>query len=395
MALQGIFASHEGIVGDRVGDFASAVLKLWPTGSAPFLALSSGMAKDGVGDTAFTWFEDAHISGRTDAVSGGTGTAVVVADGSFYVAGNILVVEETGEYLLVTATSGNSLTVIRGFTQTPIVAITSAHHIQQIGNAHEEGSDMPTPVHQQGKPRTNYVQIFRNSWGITGTAKAVNFRTGARKAENKLQAAQYHAEDQERAFIWGRKAVGIRNNKQFRLTDGLIAQIQQNGGVLESANSGGAGQLNLGDFSDFIRRIFAKNIKGQPNERLCFGGDVALQVINRCAFLDSVYNISQGESMWGINITEIQTVFGKLKILTHPLMNENPMWAKELYVTHPGGIRRRVLRETFYDNHDGSGTRPNGRDADTGAMTTEAGIEVKGAATMGTYSNITTAVATN
>lgn len=262
--IQGIFASNQGIVGDRVGDFASVILRMNPTGTALMLALSSGMNKESAGDTVFTWFEDSHQSGRATCASGGTTTTVVVDDGSYYIPGTVLEVEESGEHMLVTATSGPTLTVLRGIG-TAVVSISNGDHVQQIGNAHEEGSGMPVAVAQQGAPRLNYVQIFRNSWAITGTAKAINFRTGNKVANNKQDCATFHAEDMERAFLWGKKYVGTYNNSQFRMTDGVVAQIENYGGTVESAatDSGSgpvAGDFSRVDFEDFIRRVFRLEI---------------------------------------------------------------------------------------------------------------------------------------
>lgn len=391
--IQGIFASNQGIVGDRVGDFSSAILRYQPTGTALLLALTSGMNKASAGDTVFTWFEDSHQAGRAATASGGTTTTVVVDDGSFYIPGTVLMVEETGEHMLVTAVAGNSLTVIRGLAGTTITSITNAMHVQQIGNAHEEASGMPTAVTQQGAPRLNYVQIFRNSWAISGTAKAVQYRTGSKLAKNKKECASFHAEDMERAFMWGRKHIGTLNGKQFRMTDGVKAQIENYGGVVESATDGTTpGNYSRALFEDFIRRVFATNIKGQPNERIALGGDNVLAVLNQMTMLDGTYNISAGETKVGIMVTTIQTPFGTLKLMTHPLMNENPVWQKELYVMHPGAIRKRVLRETNEEGYDENGKRIQGKDADEGVITTEAGIEVGGAKVMGILKNVNKAV---
>jgi hypothetical protein len=102
--IQGIFASNQGIVGDRAGDFASAILQLAPTGTALVLALSSGMGKESAQDTIFHWFEDSHQAGRALCASGGTGVTVVVDDGSKYVPNQILLVEDTGEIIMVYGT---------------------------------------------------------------------------------------------------------------------------------------------------------------------------------------------------------------------------------------------------------------------------------------------------
>jgi hypothetical protein len=395
MAVTGIFASNQGIVGERVGDFASAILRTAPTGNAPLLGLTSGMPKESAQDTTFTWYEDGHEPGRQACVSGGTTTTVVVADGSFYVPNTILLVEETGEHLFVTAVAGNSLTVIRGLAGTTITSITGSHHVQKIGNGFEEASSMPTPVTQQGAPRFNFTQIFRNGWAISGTAKAVKYLTGSKLAYNKQMCATYHSEDIERSFIWGKKALTTYNGKQFRLTDGILTQIESYGGVVETANNGSnAGDISRDDFESFMEEIFSYNIKGQPNERLAFIGNKALQVMNKWAWLDGSYQFSASETKLGIKITEVITPFGTLKLVTHALMNENPVWTHECYVLHPGGIKKRMLRDTFPENYDKHGNGTAGVDADEGAITTEGGIQVGAAKTMGIYRNIKKAVAT-
>jgi hypothetical protein len=382
--IQGIFASNQGVVGDRAGDFASAILQINPTGTALLLALSSGMGKSSAQDTIFHWFEDSHQPGRAATVSGGTGVTVVVDDGSQYVPNQILLVEETGEIVMATAIVGNSLTVIRGLAGTGVVSINGTMHVQSIGNAHEEASPMPTAITQQGSPRFNYTQIFRNAWAISGTAKAVKFNSGSRLAKNKRDCAMYHAEDMERAMIWGRKHITSVNNKPFRLTDGIISQIEQFGGTVEDATDGTtAGNYSWLLFDDFMRRVFSKNVKGQPNERMAIGGNLWLAGLSQMAKLDGVYNISQGETVLGIQVTTITNAFGTLKVMTHPLFNENPTFNQDLLVLHPGGIRRRILRDTFEEGYDENGKRIQAKDADEGVITTEFGVEVGGASVMG------------
>lgn len=393
--IQGIFSSNQGIVGERLGDFASAVLMTDPTGNAPLLGLTAGMPKESTADTTFNWFEDVHQAGRQATVSGTTTTTVVVADGSFYTPNTVLLVEETGEHIFVTAASGNSLTVVRGLAGTSIVSIDNTMHVQKIGNAFEEASSLPTAVTQQGAPRFNFVQIFRNGWAISGTAKAVKFLTGSKLAYNKAMCATYHAEDIERSFIWGKKTLTTLNGKQFRMTDGILTQIESYGGDVRTANTGSvAGKLSRGDLEDWIQSLFTYNVKGQANERISFCGNKALAVINRMAFLDGTYQFTQGETKLGIKITEVDTPFGNLKLMTHALMNENPVWTHEIYALHPGAIKKRMLRDTFPENYDKSGSGTQGKDADEGAITTEGGIQVGAARTMGIYRNIQGAVVT-
>jgi hypothetical protein len=394
--IQGIFASNQGVVGDRAGDFASAILQIDPTGTALFLALSSGMGKESAQDTIFHWFEDSHQAGRSNITAGGTSTTISVGDGSQYVPNQVLLVEDTGEIVMATAITGNDLTVIRGMGGTTVTAVNNTMNIQSIGNAHEEASGMPTAITQQGSPRFNYTQIFRNSWAISGTAKAVKFNSGSRLAKNKRDCALYHAEDIERAMIFGRKHITTINGKPFRMTDGIQSQIEQYDGLVEDVTDGTtAGNYSWLLFDDFMRRLFAKNIKGQPNERMAIGGNLWLAGLSQMAKLDGSYQIFQGESVLGIKVTSIVNAFGTLKLMTHPLFNENPTWNQDLMLLHPGGIKRRVLRETFEEGYDTNGNRINAVDADEGIITSEFGVAVGGASVMGILRGFKKAVASN
>lgn len=395
--IPGIYASNQGIVGDRVGDFASTMLQIDPQGMGLLLNLSSGMAKEEANDTVVTWFEDVHQSMRSPITGAVTNvaTTVPVADGSMFVRNMILLVDGTGEQLMVTAVAGNNLTVTRGMGGTTPTAMTSAMAVQEIGNAHPESSLLPPAIAHHGSVRTNVTQIFRNAWGVSGTAKAVKYRTGSKVATNKRQCAQFHAEGIERAAWFGRKHIAHVDGNPFRIADGVVAQIENYGGLITSANSGGvAGDISHGDWEEFLRKIFAKNIKGQPNERLVICGDIALRCLNQMARADGTQEIMVSQTAFGLNILETVTQFGRVKFLTHPLFVESPQWQKDVHVLHPGGIKKRVLRETFEENFDKDGTRTFGIDADQGGITSELCFTVGAAQTMGIYRNWNKGVAT-
>lgn len=389
MAVQGIFASNQNIVGSRSGDFADAILKLNPTGSAPLLALTSGMPSEGATDAAVNWFEEVKITGRVAVVSGGTATTVVVADGSSFTEGVILETEASGEIMMVTAVSGNSLTVVRGMSGTTNTSVSGSDFLTRVGNAHEEGSSIPTAVVNQGFARINYCQIFRNSWAVTGTTNAITFRTGKVKSKSKLDASFFHAEDMERAFLWGKKHQGVLNGKPLRLMDGVVSQIENYGGEVEAEST----STTMAEWRDFMRRVFKDNIKGQPNERIGFSGDLGLQVLVESARKDGQFEITVNDTQFGIKVTEFVSPFGVLKLMTHPLMNENASRQRNVLVLHPGGIKVRKLRNTNHEGYDTDGKRIAGADADQGVITSELCIQVMAASTMGHFTGLTTSAA--
>lgn len=386
MAVKGVFASDAGINGERAGDFASGILKVNPTGTAPLFALTSGMPSSEATDIIVNWFEENHITGRVlinSFVTDGDGVGFVVADASSYIVGAVLLVEETGEYVFVDAIVGNTVTVTRGMGGSTVATVTAADHFQRIGTGHEEGSSRPVAVANKGFPRFNFVQIFRNTWNVTRTAQAINFRTGSRKARSMADAGQFHAEDIERSFIWGIQHIGTINGESFHSMDGINRQI-----VTNITTAGGT--TNWTQLQDFFLTIFSRNIQGSPNERIAFCGNGALNVINNIARLNADLNITVAQTDFGMNVSTLITPFGTVKLMTHPLMTESPLWTNELYIYHPAAIRTRFLRRTTIDNYDKDGTRA-GVDADFGVWTTEVSVEYRAELTGGQLLGLTAA----
>jgi hypothetical protein len=392
MAVQGVFASDQHIVGNRAGDFASGILQTQPNGSAPMLALTSGMQSAPASDTIINWFEEVHLTGRTGVasfVTDGDGVGIVVDDGSEYVAGTVLLVEETGEYLLVTTAATNTLTVTRGIGGTTATTITTSHNLQKVGNGHAEGSAMPPSIVNIGDVRFNVTQIFRNSWSVTGTVRAITYHTGNQVAKNRADCAVAHAEDIERSLLWGVYHIGTLSGQPFRLMNGLVTQAINHGATVEAQSA----NTKWSDLKDHLRQVFANNIKGKPNERIAFCGNSVLGVVDRLAELNGTINITPGQTEFGLNVTKIISPYGNVTLMTHPLMNENALWSKAMYTFHPGAIRMRWLRKTQIEGYDKNGSRIAGVDADQGVYTSELSVELGAAQTSGIYTGIDTAAA--
>lgn len=392
MAVPGVFMSDSGMTGNRTTDFTSALLQIDPNGTAPLLALSSGMQSEEIQSSVLSWFEEVKITGRTNTVSGGTGTSVVVGDGSSFIPGTLLWVEETGERLLVTAVAGNTLTVIRGLAGTAITAIDNTMNVTRIGVAFSEGSAMPTAVANQGFARTNHTQIFRNAWSVTGTVKAIKYITGDQVAKNRREAGIFHAEDIERSALWGKSDIRTLNGQPFRTMDGVITQVENYGGIVEAAP---AGAISLKAYRDFLRRVFRYRIKGKPNERIAFCGDIFLQTLNEAAALDGEHKLETSATEFGLRLNTFVSPGGSVKLMTHPLMVENPVWQGDCYVLHPGAIMFSWLRRTTPEAYDTAGNRIGGVDADQGVITSELSVKNMASQTAGIFTGVTTPVASS
>ena len=151
-----------------------------------------------------------------------------------------------------------------------------------------------------------------------------------------------------------------------------------------------SGSVAWTDIQGFLQAVFTRNVKGKPNERIAYCGNSVVAVLNYIALKQSVMEISPGITEMGIKVMKWMTSFGDISLMTHPLLVENPLWTKNLYVLHPGAIRTRWLRRTTPDTYDQEGRRA-GVDADFGVLTSEMCVEYKAEITAGIFTGIDTA----
>lgn len=370
MAIKGIFTSDAGALGERPQSLSSTIYRESRGHGVPLFALSSGMETEDCDQTMVSWYEEGIMHSRVliTTIADPAANTFIVEDASWITENTIFLAENTGEHMIVLSITGNAVTVQRGIAGTGVQPINlggGEFGIQMIGTAFEEGSERPTAVATSPYPRNNITEIQRNAWDITGTAQATTYRFGNRMSKNKGTAAMRHAEGMERSLIWGRLHNGVVNNKPHRQMNGMLAQLRSNFFV---SPQGGLTRRALGDY---VERLFSKNIEGMPNERITFTGNVAVRALNEIAFRYSEYNIETMETQFGIKISKFCTPFGDLTMMIHPMMNENPVWAKEMYSLHPGAMKLCWLRRTDHKGEDSNGSASDLRDAKSGVYTSE------------------------
>lgn len=378
--LPGIFTSNSGINGERVDSFANRIYKFGYAGTAPMLALSSGMARNQLKAKIVHWFEEEEYSGHVDITNNaGIGTTLVLKSGTV-LPKSILFVESTGERMLVTATAGTSLTVQRGFAGTSITAIngsTTPVGAYVIGSAFEEASDAPQPMLTVGAPRLNYSQIFRDSWANSRSAEKINWHTGDKVAKNKQDAIANHAKSIERALMFGAKSMFTVDGQQDSTMDGLVNMIKTN--VQTVAD----GKLDLNTLIDFIATLFEYNVDGMPQERVAFCGNNVISVINKLILNRGEISLSVGQTDYGLKTNVIRTPFGDLTLLTHSMFNASPVWRNNLLVYHPGACTIDYMDDAII-----SDSTPPGMDGSKYTITSELTMEYTCEKTAGILSNI-------
>lgn len=378
--------------------FAGMITRLMPNGSAPLFGLTSMLTTETATQiehgffTKTMIFPEAALSG---AVADGAATTFAVTSQAVIIPGMLLRAQSTGEIVLVTAATATSLTVTRGFGTVAAAAIASGVKLYQVGTAFEEGSTRPSAVSIQAVRVTNLTQIFRNSWALTDTARAVQVIAGdSTEAESRSECAAFHAADIEKALWFSQKYTGTRNGQPIRAMDGLINQVTVNA----NANVTTAGSTtNYTQLEAALDIVF--NVTTDPkvsNERLLFVGGAAKRVLNNIGRLNGTYQLVDGATSYGLQFSSFKTSRGTFRMIEHPLFNSNTDWAKMAVAVDLSSFNLAYLgdRKTQNAEYGATGTSvENGVDAIGGTLTTELTCLIKNPAANAIMYNLTAAAA--
>jgi hypothetical protein len=128
---------------------------------------------EAVTQTTHQWFEDEMIADESTVAGAVTNvaTSVIVANAEPFRVGHVVKVGE--ELLLVTAVSGTTLTVVRGYAGTTAAAIADQAKIEVQFVEGAEGADARSARFKARVAKSNKTQIFDDSVEISGTAAAV------------------------------------------------------------------------------------------------------------------------------------------------------------------------------------------------------------------------------
>ena len=386
MPIQGVFNTN-GVKSTQdltSLSFASMITRLMPNGTAPLFALTSHLKSETALQTEHGYFSKAalfpyvKLTAALDAVA----TQATVESTDTIVPGMVLQVSNAGsENLLVEQVISDKIIQVRrafgGAAATAAIGVTAYH----VGNAYEEASIRPIPLNITPVRHTNLTQIFRNSWAISDTVRAMQVIAGdSTESESRQDCAAMHAQAIEAALFFGKKYQGIRNGQPVRAMDGLISMISNINNYPSSYsvpnvwNAGGT--TNYTQLEGFLEPVFNQTTDPKvANERVLFVGGKARNVLNNIGRLNSTYYMENGETSFGLQFATFKTSRGTFRMIEHPMFNSNPVWSAtavavdlaSLNVAYLNG--RQTQNKEF--NADGKTAQDFGIDAVGGTLTTE------------------------
>lgn len=144
--------------------------------------------------------------------------------------GAILRSKKTSEYLQITAISGNTITVSRGFGGSTVNTVAAGAELFLVSDAALEGSDVSGDISRPRSRKSNYTQIFKKDLMISGTQQAVTQIGVTDELEyQKLQRTRESIRDLEKAVIQGKiSGNSLGSDTAYRTFKGLWDFISTN-----------------------------------------------------------------------------------------------------------------------------------------------------------------------
>lgn len=386
--------------------FSAGITRIMPNGSAPLFALS-GMAKKKTAlQIEHGYWSKSMIYPAVTSAAGVAAGATTIADldnTDGIVAGTLLrnqvnygaggVHGTLAETMIVTAVvSDTEITVSRGFAGTTAKAVAAGGVLQAVGTAFEQGSEAPRAVAVTPERIINNCQTFRNTWGLSNTLSAIQMEVGdGATAENKRDCAAFHAQDMERATFFGTMSSGTKNGRPMFTMDGIESLIYK-----QAANNlhQAAATTNYTQLEAMLNPVFDYTVDGMHgNVRSLFVGGTALQVINEIGRLSGSYQITHGQTSFGLQFSQFKTSRGTFNMIEHPLFNTNNDWKKMAVCMDLSSFDFAYLkgRDTAYTAINTKGQSVNGKDEESGVLTSELTIELKNPMACGMLYNLTAA----
>jgi len=401
-AVAGLRGTGDWGTDERPKNFRELILFRNPNGSAPLFALAARIAKRGVDDPEFSWWDEPNdlIRVQFDAAFTSVATALTVdsADPSASAPGipygnadhlkpgDLLMLEDATEasvftheiMMVVTVTSATAFTVTRGVAGSVAVAIVDDDFAIKIGSAYAEGTNSPDATSRNPIKYSNFCQIFKNAYELTNTTLETRARTGKALDNDKKRKTFDHSRDIELALMFGQKFETTGGNgKPLRFMGGLREFIPTDTTTIFAAS------VTLQQYLDATTSLFDWDTPA-GDERIAFCGNGYMNTLNLLANSTGQIRFGDVIDVFGMKLREFILPQGRIFLRSHPLMNRHAQYKFSAFILDFSSLRWVPLRDTRSQDN----IQANDADTRKGQWLTEAGLQVdRGGLSCGYHGN--------
>jgi Family of unknown function (DUF5309) len=370
---------------DLVGEYQEKILvrnsKGMNAGSTLF-GLMSRLKAEPAENNVFNWFERnpvtrvfyVNVANGTSPVGGAAGVVVIgLTQGSgstpgdttdpawqYVPNGTVLMNTNTQEQMLVTqdaasgdftSGTGTVIHVLRatnataGGTTTYTLSINDP--IVIISLAKDEGAIPTRSTYEEPFILSNFVQTFNSSVFLTNAYKANKLRSDAAGPlqSQRIQAIERIAKDIEMAFLLGVKSMTAGANGYIYQTGGIKNAVDAN--VPQNALNGNGGSgVTLTAVQNWLSNFMTVG----SDAKLALCGPTAYSVFS--SFANEAANgfrIMNQETVFGMNITVVNTPFGELDLAFHPALKEISTFTSWMFVVDLAHVIQKTMEPLFLE----------------------------------------------
>lgn len=373
--IQGIRGTGEFSADFRPKNYRELFTLLEPNGNAPLNALLAMGSSEATDDPEYKNFRD-ELPERTLKINDGAGynnsaTSLTIDasdDNKYAINGAIVVNSNTGEVMHVSAdTTATTLAVVRNIGGTSFT-IADNDDLFVAGFAASEGASTPTAISFDATVASNFTQIFRTAFSVSGTLQSTYLRTGDKEDEAMTKALKLHMSDIERAMFFGKKHEANGSTAQpTRYTGGLTTQLTN---VIDVASDiDGDGTMSEAQFDE---QLISTVFKFGSKQKIAFVGETVAHHLQE--FGKNRWQPTQVEGSYGVNFTRYQTFAGDLMVHLHPQFRQIPNMKQSMVIIDFPYLNYRYLQDrdtSLLENRQSPGA-----DSVTHEYLTECGLEL-------------------
>jgi hypothetical protein len=257
--------------------------------------------------------------------------------GNYFQVGTVMKVNRTGEYMQLSQTTLNTLTLTRGAMGTVAATIAAGDDIAVISDAALEGADVTVDTSRSRTRLTNYTQIFKKDIIVSGTVQAVNMLGGIADefAYQKTKKLREMMRDFEKAVILGKLSGNtIGSSTAYRTMRGIWDFI--------TTNVTSTGTLNPDVLDNIIEGAWAQ---GATDTDIIVVDNTWKRVIDQ---LSGPYvRVTQTDTIYRRKITTFEGSYG-----SHQVVMSRWMPKKSLMVLSSNRVRVVPLRGRSFQFDD-------------------------------------------
>lgn len=295
-------------------------------------------------------------------------------------AGSILWNARTGEYVRVAVDPPTNLTttqvsVVRDCFNTGVtgVAVNMNDIWSRVTEGAVEGSAPRRAAYEQPTNYINYIQTFKSSCFLSNYYAAGQVRTNMEgpKQDAKVYSLEQVVNQIEKGFLFGQAAAATATSQQYTggITNAIDTAIVSNSSLsVNKLNGNGTAGVSLASLLAWLNAFMVNGSEA----KLLMCGNLAYSALS--SFANSAQAgfriMNDNNQVFGLNLTEIQTPFGKCSLAMHPLMKNDLNYQNYIVAVDLGLVKMKVMEKLHYQEFEPT----NGTDAYQGQFRAKLGI---------------------